>query len=854
MDHGSRARRPAACVLLGAWAGCAAAPFFGVSAAVLAAAAVFFAACAIFSPKLVPAGVRASITLLAWIALAGSWSVMRTVEVPRASIEAALAGEAGPAEVRGVVRGTPEAIVPPEVLIGSPFDGRSWGFDLAVRGVRAQHGAGVTWRAATGSVRVVVRGDGPVASAPVAGELIRTTGWFEPTDPKMNPGQTDPRWWARADGRAGTLVLSGPGLIDRLGASPAMADRVTAWHERVRDRVARGLGLDPSGIERPTADRALLAALILGEREPELDALAGPVTRLGLAHLLAISGFHLLIAAGAVAWGLRRVADLRGFEDMAVLLAVLAYALLVPAEPPVVRAAIMAIALLAASASGRRYDPVAVTCWAGVVILAWRPIDALSLGAQLSVGVTLALLWIGPAAMRAFRVHAEPVLGVPAWKRPRARWWGVLGRRCAEACVIALVAWLVAMPLVAWRTGLLSIAAVPLAVVGGPIAALLVIGGLFAAVAGLLHVPAGLWIAGRLDSVGGLIRNAGSAIDSFGWTSVHLPTVPWWAALGWLVAAVWWISQAGRSRSGAEPKPCLRRARSLTGVVTLWAVAGACWVAAVSGRVPPAVAVRVDVLAVGDGSCWLVRSGRESMLFDAGSMAPGLGRTVVPRALRSLGSSRVRTAVISHANVDHYNALPEAAGAIGLRRVLISRFTESLAQDDPGGPIGRTLASLRDGGVSVVVIRAGEAFPLGRAVVRVLGPPEGFEPRDENDRSLVLSIEAQTDRGVRRVLLVGDSSDEAVAWLEGDIPDASIMEMPHHGSVRASTAALVRAASPEVLIQSTGPSRVDDQRWDALLARPPERWWVTARDGAVWAEIRRDGAVVSGSLRRAADR
>ena len=83
--------------------------------------------------------------------------------------------------------------------------------------------------------------------------------------------------------------------------------------------------------------------------------------------------------------------------------------------------------------------------------------------------------------------------------------------------------------------------------------------------------------------------------------------------------------------------------------------------------------------------------------------------------------------------------------------------------------------------------------------------------------------------------------------------DADILELPHHGSHHAVAESFVRAVSPSAVLQSTGPSRARDRRWNTVKRETGAAWRMTALDGAVWAEIRDDGAVTSGGFREQSD-
>ena len=107
-----------------------------------------------------------------------------------------------------------------------------------------------------------------------------------------------------------------------------------------------------------------------------------------------------------------------------------------------------------------------------------------------------------------------------------------------------------------------------------------------------------------------------------------------------------------------------------------------------------------------------------------------------------------------------------------------------------------------------------------------------------------------TGRGRPPLLLTGDIQDQGIASMMAAHPGLSpqVMEAPHHGSVRPAAMELVMWANPGIVIQSTGPGRAGDPRWDG--ARAGRIWLCTATDGAVWIELLRDGDVRAGGVRR----
>ena len=220
----------------------------------------------------------------------------------------------------------------------------------------------------------------------------------------------------------------------------------------------------------------------------------------------------------------------------------------------------------------------------------------------------------------------------------------------------------------------------------------------------------------------------------------------------------------------------------------------------------------------------------------------------------------MRTAIVTHANIDHYNALPDAARSIGLERVLVSAPSlESMRSSHEGAAARGFLAQMDELGVAVEPIARGDSRRVGGATLHVLWPPEAppVSIRAANDRSLVARLEVPTDAGVRRLLLTGDIQRSAMLMLLADdeprvddgLLDADITELAHHGSHHAVAEAFLEAVGPAAVLQSTGPSRLGDRRWNALKRTLGAWWGVTARDGALWAEIHADGEIETGRIR-----
>jgi len=763
--------------------------------------------------------------------VAGGWWAARIHQAPAdsAALLVSQHGERVLATVEGTVLGTPRRAVPDATALGG-FERRQARTRFDVRLSRIESAGG--FRVASGTLWVGVAGDPPRARA---GDRVRLTGFLAGIDGPDNPGEGDLRPIAAQTGHVGTLQLTGASLVVALEEEAGWWARAGAWrlraHAAVRDRaaavVARTAGRSPEA-------HALLAGLLLGAYDPAERDVRDVFARQGLAHALSISGFHLAVMAALALFALRLTGDRGGVEPLAVGALVAAYALLVPASSPVARSAAMVLALLVAEGAGRRHDRLTVLGWIAMALLAWRPADLFALGPQLSVGLTAALFWLAaPVRSRLFR---EPLRGLVAREPTWRRWLADKGK---DAVAAGLVCWLASAPVVLLRVGLLSpLAALTTLVVTPLIAALLWLG--------YLALLAGMVLPALADAASGVMIFAAEATiatvrlaDAAPLSAVWVPPVPALWALGATAATVLWLRR-GDARDG--------RMWLVAAVLAAWA--GGHW--AFAGRPARGVALRLDAFAVGNGTSFLLRSGGEAVLWDCGA-TPGGGGGVLPgvvERVRALGVGLTPVAVVTHPDLDHFGGLPEAAQPLGVRLVLVPARFVAQAEAEPAGAAAVFMGAMRAAGVEVRAVGAGARLGVGEATVEFLAPAPGAAFAGDNDHSLVARVTVRD--GTSRagtLLLTGDVQDDGIGALlaaHGPLA-ADVLELPHHGSARSVPIAFAAAVDPGVVVQSTGPSRVGDPRWDGV--RGGRAWHTTATGGAASIEFRDDGRIVLRAFR-----
>jgi competence protein ComEC len=208
-------------------------------------------------------------------------------------------------------------------------------------------------------------------------------------------------------------------------------------------------------------------------------------------------------------------------------------------------------------------------------------------------------------------------------------------------------------------------------------------------------------------------------------------------------------------------------------------------------------------VSVGHGSATVVElpSG-QTLLCDAGQMgAPHRAAKSIAGYLWSRGITHLDAVVLSHADVDHYNALPDLLKKFSVGVVYVSPL---MFQDQT--PTLRALkAGLDDHKTPVRELRAGQRFSGGENCrIEVLHPPERGIVGSHNANSLVLSIDY---RG-RRILLPGDLETPGIDDLlaeEGQ--PCTVLLAPHHGSRQSNSPELAAWCRPKWIVLS------GDGRW-----------------------------------------
>ena len=616
----------------------------------------------------------------------------------------------------------------------------------------------------SGSLRVTV----PRGEFPGTWKRLRLKGFLRRTVGLRNePKQPAGPW--RLHVKSTRFVLHQDARLDSQEAEWKSPDGVLSAPRRQIEGALESLTLGSPG-------RSLVGALVLGDRAALGRDLQRGLARLGLSHLLAVSGLHVGIL-GALIWLVARPLP-RFLQALVPLAAAALYLILIGPRPSLVRAAVM-VWLAAGSLALRRPPLVAQSLsWAVVGILLLDPAAVRDLGFLLTISATggIALLsgdltetwkrlplWVS----RPLATSVAAQLGALPWTLP------LFHLLTPAAPILNLLA-------VPWTALALSICLVWCGVA-------VVAPGTAVALSGLLDAVAQPYDWCRLLPASRLLS---------------YPLVVGRLA-AWLTTVLLAYSILGKGV----------RSRFLALCLAVMILSNPLWR-------PEDPDLEVVAMDVGQGEAILLRQGNSGILVDGGGWQAGdIGRRVLLPVLTSLGVNQLDAVLVSHRDLDHCRGLNDLAFYLPVREVWAA----------PGAAASGCVADLiRRSGIGWRPLWRGRVATAAGWRVEVLHPSPGVR-RQNNDSSLVVRATAAG----ASILLTGDIEAGAERAILGRLPTdklaAAVLKVAHHGSKTSTTERFVDAVAPRIAIISSGRDNRYGHPAEQVLERLTRRGVVVRR-------------------------
>ncbi len=761
-------------------------------------------------------------TMLLFLPVAGSMHRLREFSYEQSSI-LQVASAAGEPTIVDAVIDTPIVIRRhPLADQQSRRDQSPWQTQIEVD--TRQLRVGSTFEPIDGRLLVVVDGKRDELRP---GDEVRAYGTLRRFSAPTNPGQRDLRKFYHRRGLHARLDVDSEAQLVRLDSQIDGGHHASRLIASIAAR-GRDLLLQHTGETGPLA-----VALVIGQRDFVDHKTRDLLLVTGTAHLLSVSGLHLAIVV-ALAAAVATLLRMPTFGKILwIILVCCLYTAITGGRPPVMRAAVLVGTFMFALLMKRPSQPINTLSLAAIGLVFLNPEFVFSIGVQLSFLAVATLVLCGlrreagtPALAQAVASEEQLELLVEgARSRPLriARSLGNLFRQATwfSACVTAI-----SLPLVWHQFHVVSPISVVTNVVLGPCLFVALATGVATVVLGFMYEPLailpGLFCQWSLAIMRWIIETAADVPGGHFW----LPAPPsWWVAAFYLVIAATLCIPRGR------------RATSIRyGWIATWIIVA--WILATTKSPLPKGHFEATFVDVGHGTSVVLRFADDDVwLYDCGRLGNDTHSSRdIDVTLWSLGVTRLDGIFLSHADADHFNALPGVLRRFRTRQII----TPPGMLSEPEPALASIREAIEDSG-AVVSEHSGETVSdWGDRKIRVLHPPRERLPGSDNANSLVLRI----DRGGRTLILPGDLEPPGTASLIGRArpPPGGVLMAPHHGSLRMDASSVLQWSRPRETIVSGGRRARRPEVYE-MLAATGSGVHVTSHVGAIRVRIDAQGKI-----------
>lgn len=647
------------------------------------------------------------------------------------------------------------------------------------------------------------------------GDTVKLTGVLRPPRSKRNPSDFDYAQYLYHKQVYTTLsVWQAQGLE----VSDRAEGGLTSFINTLRAYIYQTL----EGMGTTAETRAMLQALVLGDRSDLDETQEVQFQRTGLTHLLAVSGLHVTLIGMLLfqllrpilgrfrrfSW--RQIEAIRLIVTMAILLVFL---LITGAGASVARAVLMAGLLLWGIIAQRKTSGFNSLGVAAVLLLLWNPNTLFDVGFQLSFGAVGGIFLF------------QPLLNhfVQRYELPEEGWQAVLYR----AISVSLFATLGTMPVTLYHFGQVAVSGIFLNLIGIPLSNV-------ALVAALLALLTDFWSPF-------LGATFGASADFC--TQLFMAFVAWSATqfgafrLEQYVDNLWFIGALVAVLMGLVLWPFARlrwRWFLMGGGLATMGI----WATLFTTDLSPKLDVLFFDVGQGDAALLKLPNGK-TLLLDAGNRDDfrDAGLSTIYPHLRRKGLDKVDLVLISHPHNDHIGGLPSLLHEGKVKEVGLNG--QPYAAD--GYQDSRRLAD-RLGIPFRTVLQGNEILLDPNVSIRILSPtalPDSLA--DVNTASLVVVVRY----GETRFLFMGDASASTEAALldHPDLVPMDVVKVGHHGSRTSSIAPFIAqvqnpARTPYAVVSVAKPNRygLPDEEVLARWQQAGFRIHQTSANRALWLQ------------------
>ncbi|MCT4621179.1 MAG: DNA internalization-related competence protein ComEC/Rec2 [Marinisporobacter sp.] len=519
----------------------------------------------------------------------------------------------------------------------------------------------------------------------------------------------------------------------------------------------------------PRREGGIFLGILLGDKDKLDIDVYETFKKVGVAHVLAVSGLHV----GIIYMYIQKL--LKKFSVTVKTITILAilsfYVIITGCAPSVSRAVSMACILILAPLLNRRYDSLSAIAIVGLIFLIINPFYLFELGFQLSFIATFTIILFYKSILSKLKFKFEFI---------------------RKALAISMAAQIGIIPVVAYHLNYISLGAfivnIPIVMIVGiivPIGIMMVfIGSVSASIGSILG-----WIVSWLIKI---MISLSMLIEAIPYSNIEVisPRL-YFIFLYYIFFAIWMIDNKEIKRIPINKRKGMGIVVGVYIIITftLYLFPGK---------------MEITFVDVGQGDCILIKTPmKKNILIDGGgSIQKGLDigeKTVVP-FLRKNGIGKIHIMILSHIHKDHIDGLIGVAKHLKVENLIMG--TDYYQSED----LKRLKENCSSQKTKVYQCLKNDEIDIEKNLkIKILHPGKSLilsSGDDINNNSLIVLMEYKG----YNILFTGDIEAEGEQEILESYPNLSVdlLKVAHHGSNSSSTDEFLEVVKPTIAVIQVG--------------------------------------------------
>ena len=549
----------------------------------------------------------------------------------------------------------------------------------------------------------------------------------------------------------------------------------------------------------------IIKSIILGDDSFLSEDYVSNFRKLGLSHILAVSGLHIGIIFAFLIYILDLLKVHRKFSMIIAMAIIWTYACLIGLPASVLRASIMFSFLTIGKLSYKRYDSLNILSFAGLTLLIFRPSWIFSVGFQLSFIATFTILIFLP--------YINKIVNIK-------------NKKIKTALTVVLTAQIGVLPISIYYFNEFQTLSLLSNLILAPILTMGIVLGFLIILASFISIKLSIIIG----FIGNIVLNISNTITNIlvKFTSLNI----WIKSPSYIEIVFYYISVFILLRI-IDIRKMEKRLQSCLYVNFLISIIISLFMQLNQEE------ITLEFIDVGQGDACLVRLRDKNILIDTGGSIFGnfdIGENILLPYLRKTGVKTLDAVFLSHFHADHVKGLLPLFGNINIENIFIGyESSENPLYEE-------IIKSSKERNITLNLVTIKNRLKLDQtSSIEVLHPPRDIRRYDgENDKSLVFILNIYD----RKVLFTGDIEEKSEDYIvnNSDKRKVDIIKVPHHGSKTSSKQELIEHFNPKVAIIQLGKNNFGHPSEDVLKRYSDNKTKVLRNDisGLIKVEVTKE--------------